>query len=427
MKKKDRTVMKLRIGVVGSGFSRQFIPLFQAHPHVEHVALAELVPERREAVAKEFSLTETYASFDDMLAKGRDLNCIALFTSRYQHGPMVVQALKAGKHVYSAVPIGDTVEEIRDIIELVKKTRLTYMMGETCYYYPCAMFCRQMVRAGRFGDFVYAEAQYYHDMAHGFYDGFARGFQAFENAAGDGWKTVAGVPPMLYPTHSVGMVLSALDAHATKVSCYGYRDTVDPDIFSEAANRWGNPFSNETAVMQLDNGGIIRINEYRRIGWRKPSSHVQCMYGTKGGYEGSVGRYVMVDEFGSRAVMTDVSDRINPVGFLAEKNDPEAIQKMVNGGYHDDLSEVQFAKAKTLPKEFQGLPNGHMGTHKFLVADFVDAVTQNKLPPVHAWNAARYMLPGIKAHESAMNGSKALDVPDFGDPPADWELLVPDR
>jgi predicted dehydrogenase len=69
--------MKLRIGVIGSGFSRQFIPLFQAHPHVERVALAELVPERREAVAREFSLTETYASFDEMLEKGRDLNCIA--------------------------------------------------------------------------------------------------------------------------------------------------------------------------------------------------------------------------------------------------------------------------------------------------------------------------------------------------------------
>ncbi|NLO36982.1 MAG: gfo/Idh/MocA family oxidoreductase, partial [Clostridiaceae bacterium] len=40
--------MKLRIGVVGVGFSKGFIPLFQAHPDVEHVALAELVPERRE-------------------------------------------------------------------------------------------------------------------------------------------------------------------------------------------------------------------------------------------------------------------------------------------------------------------------------------------------------------------------------------------
>ncbi|MGI5878213.1 MAG: Gfo/Idh/MocA family protein [Christensenellales bacterium] len=417
--------MKLRIGVVGACFAREFIPLFQAHPGVEKVALAELVPERLSEAAKQFGITDTYPSFDDMMKNGRDLNCVAIFTSRYMHGPMVIRALREGKHVYSAVPIALTVDEIGEILELLKKTRLMYMMGETCYYYPCAMFCREMYRAGRFGEFVYAEAQYYHDMAHGFYAGFARGYKAFETEeGGQGWKRVAGVPPMLYPTHSVGMVLSALDAYAVKVSCYGYRDRVDPDIFGEDANNWSNPFSNETAIMQLNNGGICRINEYRRIGWRKPSSHVQCLYGTKGGYEGSTGRYVMVDELGDRAILTDVSDRINPYGYVIEKHDPAALQKMVNGGYHNDLSEVQFEKAKTMPVEFQGLKNGHMGTHKFLVDDFVRATLTGKLPPCHAWASARYMLPGIIAHESAMRDGESLPVPDFGDPPADWDMLI---
>ncbi|NLG37988.1 MAG: Gfo/Idh/MocA family oxidoreductase, partial [Clostridiales bacterium] len=203
--------MKLRIGVVGACFAKEFIPLFQAHPGVEKVALAELVPERLSETAKQFGIAETYSSYDEMMKNGRDLNCVAIFTSRYMHGPMVIRALREGKHVYSAVPIALTVDEIGEILELLKKTRLMYMMGETCYYYPCAMFCREMYRAGRFGEFVYAEAQYYHDMAHGFYTGFARGYKAFETEeGGQGWKRVAGVPPMLYPTHSVGMVLSAL-------------------------------------------------------------------------------------------------------------------------------------------------------------------------------------------------------------------------
>ena len=29
------------------------------------------------------------------------------------------------------------------------------------------------------------------------------------------------------------------------------------------------------------------------------------------------------------------------------------------------------------------------------------------------------------AHESAMRGGESLTVPDFGDPPADWEQLIP--
>ena len=55
-----------------------------------------------------------------------------------------------------------TVEECKEIVRLVKETGLTYLMGETCYYYPCAMYCREAYEAGKFGDFVYGASQYYH-------------------------------------------------------------------------------------------------------------------------------------------------------------------------------------------------------------------------------------------------------------------------
>jgi len=32
------------------------------------------------------------------------------------------------------------------------------------------------------------------------------------------------------------------------------------------------------------------------------------------------------------------------------------------------------------------------------------------------WDAARYLIPGLIGHESAMNGSQLMEVPDFGDP-----------
>lgn len=93
-----------------------------------------------------------------------DVDCIGIFTQRHLHGPMVVKALKQGKNVYSAVPIGCTIEEIQEIINIVKDTRQIYMMGETCYYYPCAMFCREKYKSGEMGKFVYGESQYYHDI-----------------------------------------------------------------------------------------------------------------------------------------------------------------------------------------------------------------------------------------------------------------------
>ncbi|MDA0841575.1 MAG: hypothetical protein O2857_27760, partial [Planctomycetota bacterium] len=71
-----------------------------------------------------------------------------------------------------------------------------------------------------------------------------------------------------------------------------------------------------------------------------------------------------------------------------------------------------------LPKEFIGLSNGHSGSHQFLVDDFVRACEEGRHPEMnHVWDAARYAIPGIIAHESAEKGGELLQVPDLGDRP----------
>jgi hypothetical protein len=70
-----------------------------------------------------------------------------------------------------------------------------------------------------------------------------------------------------------------------------------------------------------------------------------------------------------------------------------------------------------LPKEFMGLPSGHAGSHQFLVHDFVSACVSGTMPPNNVWDAARYLVPGLVAHDSASQGGRLLAVPDFGNPP----------
>ena len=61
-----------------------------------------------------------------------------------------------------------------------------------------------------------------------------------------------------------------------------------------------------------------------------------------------------------------------------------------------------------------------------MVDDFCKAVAENKLSPTNIWQAARFNLPGIVAFQSALKGGELMNVPDLGDPPADWKLLRPD-
>ena len=402
---------KFKVGVCGVGaFSRSFIPLFKAHPLVSEVVLADLIPERAEEQAGKHQLSRTLGSLDELCAS--DVDAIAITTQRHLHGPMTLQALRAGKHVFSAVPIGQTVEEIRDIVDTVERTRLVYMVGETSYYYPATIYCRRRFRAGDFGAFVYGEGQYYHDMSH-FYEPFKR-------SGGAGWKRVAGIPPMHYPTHSTSMILSVTGSYATSVSCLGFQDHHPDGVFCVGVNQWDNVFSNETALMRTADGGMMRINEFRRIGWQGMSSVQMSLYGTEGCYE---------EQANSQVWATINREELQELNGLLKCQDipiqePQAdTDRTVLQEFYTGVSEVH--RVDRLPESFRGLHNGHQGSHQFLVDDFCRAVVTHTVPPNHVWAAARYCVPGLVAHQSALSNGQMMDIPDLGDPPADWERLDP--
>jgi predicted dehydrogenase len=392
--------MGLRIGVCGAGaFSACFIPLFKAHPLVEAVSIAEVDPGRRGAQAARFGVEETCDSLDALCDS--DVDAVALFTQRWLHGPQAVQALRAGKHVYSAVPTAATMEELRALVEAVEETGLMYMLGETSYYYPSNVYCRERFRKGDFGRFVYGEGEYYHDMSHGFYE-------AYQGSNGADWKRYAGFPPMLYPTHSVSMVLGVTGARMTRVSCLGYVDDHEDGVFRKEVSAWQNVFSNESALFRSSDGGMCRINEFRRVGHWGNSVRVS-LFGTEASYEEQANAQVWVTR---QKEMTDLSELLACRTLKPEEARSE---------FYTSMAKVHHPER--LPKAFLGLPNGHYGSHQFLADDFVKACATGQLPPNHIWAAARYCAPGIVAHESAKQEGALLDIPDFGDPPAEAIFL----
>ena len=62
-----------------------------------------------------------------------------------------------------------------------------------------------------------------------------------------------------------------------------------------------------------------------------------------------------------------------------------------------------------------------------MVDDFCQAYASGWLSPTNAWQAARYNLPGLIAHESALQGGKVMGIPDPGDPPSHLKVLSLDR
>jgi predicted dehydrogenase len=390
-------VKKLRVGIIGGGqFSSSFIHLFQAHPFVDEVGLVEPNPERRDRVAKESSIIQTFERLSDFWKS--DFDAVAIFTPRWTHAQIALEAIANGRHVYTAVPMGITQDEVTQLVAAAGKSGLTYFMAETSYYYPAVVFSRNKYNDGQIGKFVYGEGEYLHDMSHGFSEAYAAN-------GGDDWKSTASFPPMLYSTHSVSAILSITGAHATSVTCIGLQDTANDGIFDSNVSMWKNNQSNQVALFETSDGGVLRIAELRRVGTSPLEPTVRMsIFGTEGSFEQQVGYASWATKHTFDIVTEEVStfsDVENPHSLKADYVSPN----LWDGGF------AKIHDRSSLPKEFAGLSNGHGGSHQFMVDDFVmDAVGQRKAP-MNVYDAARFTLPGILAHESAQMAGKKLEIP----------------
>jgi hypothetical protein len=214
---------------------------------------------------------------------------------------------------------------------------------------------------------------------------------------------------MHYPTHSVGAVLSVVGGRMTHVSCQGFADNDEDGIYDPAVNRWHNAFSNETALFTMSSGGACRISEFRRIG--HPGTERMSLFGTEGCFEDSSAGKVWVTK--DHRETTRLDDLL-----ACRREAPTNMTVLAQSDPHFFGASAVHA-VERLPREFAGLTNGHQGSHQFLVDDFVrGCVGGNQTLPNNVWEAARAVLPGLIAHESALRGGELLEIPDFGGPPA---------
>ncbi len=395
----ERVMQKLKVAIIGAGqFSASFIHLFQAHPMVQEVGLVEPNNERRSAVSAQFNIAQSFDSLEKLWQS--DFNAVAIFTPRWTHAQIALAALKNGRHVYTAVPMGITHEEVSELVDVASKTKLTYFMAETSYYYPAVVFSRQKFANGDLGSFVYGEGEYLHDMSHGFTDAFAAN-------GGDEWKKTASFPPMLYSTHSVSTILSVTGAQATSVTCLGLKDTANDGIFDSTISQWGNEQSNQIALFRTSDGGVMRIAELRRVGTAPLESTVRMsIFGTEGSFEQQVG-YASWATKNSFDIITDL------IGTFSDVENPHSLQPDYVPPNKWDGGFAKVHDRSQLPKEFLGLSNGHGGSHQFMVDDFVmDAVGERKAP-MDVFDAARFTAPGISAHLSSQMSGLSLEIPQF--------------
>src|SRR5262249_29244999 len=336
------SVKQTRIGGVGGNFGLQFP--WHLHPKAKVTAVCDLRPDRVDSMMTTFRCDTKYRSFQEML-KHKDLDAVAIFTPVPMHAWMVVQAMRAGKHVISAVVAAMSEEQLVEMLETVRSTGLKYMMAETSYYRPEIITCRQWSREGKFGTIFYSEAEYHHEGL----IALARDERGFPT-----WRY--GFPPAHYCTHATGMVVPVTGERLVEGQAIGWGDR--HEILK--TNQYRNPFWNATCFFKTSKGRAARISLCR---------HIAAGGTERGVFFGDRMTYTMARPEGSPNTVS----RIEKAGktSLDANGYPEGAVKV------EPYQESNHWEA--LPESLR-VKSGHGGSHTFLVHAVPSATSEERTP-----------------------------------------------
>jgi predicted dehydrogenase len=107
----------LRVGVIGLGFAgTTHLDAFTALPGATVVALSGQEPARLAELAESRGVPETYADWEDLVARD-DLDIVSIGVPNALHHPIAVAALRSGKHVFCEKPLATTADLAAEMVE----------------------------------------------------------------------------------------------------------------------------------------------------------------------------------------------------------------------------------------------------------------------------------------------------------------------
>ena len=374
---------KVRVAIVGLGFGAEFIPIYQAHPNAEIVAVCRRNKAELDKTADKYGIPKRFTSYEELL-KDPDIDAVHINSPIPDHGPQSLAALKAGKHVACTVPMATTKEQIREIVELQRRTGKVYMMMETVVYAREYLFARDLYDRGELGRVQFLRGSHQQDM--------------------DGWPDYwPGLPPMWYATHCVSPCLALLSkpgapALAGKVSCYG-----SGRIREELVPKYNSPFAVETATFSIK-GTDVCAEVTRSL------FDVARQYRESFDVTGSKKSFEWQQVEGEDPVIHTKNTPETP------RTEPEIPTRVKVPDFAHLLPEP--IRTFTMPQAIQDADHlsflqggGHGGSHPHLTHNFLMAVLGDRPAFPDAPTSANWTLVGICAHESALAGGQQVEIP----------------
>jgi predicted dehydrogenase len=395
----------VRLAIVGTGLrGRSVLNEMLAVDGVRITALADIVPEKAARAAKMVTdagqpapalYTDGERAFERLVERD-DVDIVYTATPWPWHVPVCLAAMQAGKHAAPEVPAATTIEDCWALVRTSEATRRHCLRMENCCYDFNEMLVDTMVKAGAFGEILYAEAAYIHDLREILFEDRDEGL----------WRRIPHTQRNgnFYPTHGLGPVAWYLDIH--KGDRFDY--LVSMSTPERGLTEWRaahipreSPKWQEEYVEGDLNSSLIKTVRGRTILLQHavtlptPYSRLNSIRGTRGGF-------------------LDYPARI----FREGQEGGESWRPL------DDATKAQYTHP--LWRRIGAIARakgGHGGMDYIMAWRLIETMREGLPPDFDVYDAAAWSAPGPLSEASLALSSAPVRFPDFTR--GDWSRRVP--
>jgi predicted dehydrogenase len=150
----------MNIGVIGCGgiADRRTIPGMLLSNKIRVTAVQDTAPGVARGIAEKYGVASHYTDEVELL-RNDSVEAVYIGTPVYAHGPQVLRAADAGRHVLCEKPLALTLKETERVIERCGKRGVVLQVGFMMRYHGFHVRAKELVDKGELGQPVMGRAQ----------------------------------------------------------------------------------------------------------------------------------------------------------------------------------------------------------------------------------------------------------------------------
>ena len=385
----------VRFAIVGTGLrGRSMLSELLAIDGVQIVAVADIAPEKAARAVKMCTdagqaapavYTNGERDFERLVQRD-DIDYVYTATPWEWHVPVLLAALKAGKHCGAECPVGTTLKDLWALVDASEQAQRHCMQLENCNYGYNEMLVNRLVHDGVLGEVLYGSAAYLHDLRK----------ILFENRDEGLWRRAwhTRMDGNLYPTHGLGPVAWYMDLNAGDRMTYlvsmstperGLTLHRDQTVAEKTDPKWQERYItgdlNSSLIMTAKGRNILLQHD---VSNPRPYSRLNGVQGTKGVFEDYPARIYVDGQAGGERF-----------------------------GSIDPYKKTHEHPLWTRVGELARKKGGHGGMDFIMAYRLVECMREGLVPDMDVYDAASWSAPMPLSQMSVAKGSAPMAFPDF--------------